>query len=237
MTKAVRFVTSSRKKDRLAETSKDLSIIIPTAGIGHRMKVSGAHALLEFNNEPLLRMQIKNIKKVYPHADIIVVVGYEAHKIMNGVPEVRFVENENYESTNVLRSIGMGIRAAITERILIVYGDIYFDPTILNQSDNESWVIGDTKMKNTSIGMVINNQYAVNFAYDLETKWGKIVHLQGNELKIFKKIACDPNNKKLLGYEALNTIINKGGNLKCKLLKPTEKIHEIDSYKDLQGIV
>lgn len=102
-------------------------------------------------------------------------------------------------------------------------------------SDNESWVVGDNRLKNTSVGLVVNNSHVVNFAYDLDTKWGKIVHLCDNELKIFKKIAYDNNNKKLLGYEGLNALIEKGGKLKCNMIGPKHRIYEIDSYKDLQN--
>lgn len=235
MGRTVQYITTSRKKDRIAETSKDLTVIIPTAGVGYRMRSYGPHALLSYEGQPLLQKQILSIKKTLPNADIVVTVGYEATKIMYNVGGVRFVENENYETTNTLRSIAMGMRVSLTDRVMVIYGDILFSPEILQFSDNESWVVGDNRLKNTSVGLVVNNSHVVNFAYDLDTKWGKIVHLCDNELKIFKKIAYDNNNKKLLGYEGLNALIEKGGKLKCNMIGPKHRIYEIDSYKDLQN--
>ena len=54
------------------------------------------------------------------------------------------IENENYEKTNVVRSIGLGLRAATSENVLVIYGDLVFnEETIKNLKPQCSSLIID----------------------------------------------------------------------------------------------
>ena len=105
------------------------SIIIPAAGMGYRMRSYGPKPLIRINQEKtIVQNQIEIIKNNFVNPEIILVCGFEADKVMKNTPtDIIKIENESYEKTNVLRSIGMGLRAATSERVLIVYGDLVFN--------------------------------------------------------------------------------------------------------------
>jgi choline kinase len=108
----------------------NLSIIIPAAGVGKRMRSYGPKSLIPLNHEEtVISRQINLLKKLFlHHSEIIVVVGFESEKIIRNLPKwVKVIENENYATTNVARSIGMALRIASNNNVLIVYGDLVFN--------------------------------------------------------------------------------------------------------------
>ena len=103
--------TTEIKLDSTSSKQKEISVVIPVAGMGHRMKSYGPKCLLPANQkESILEKTIRNIKREYPNSDIIVVAGFESEKIIRKMPHfVRVVENQNYQETNVVESIRIGI--------------------------------------------------------------------------------------------------------------------------------
>ena len=82
--KKTRFVTTTKKKLAPGCTKDNpLTVIIPIAGIGHRMKSYGPKCLLQINSkETIIQKSIDTVKQVYPYVEIIVVVGFEADKVI-----------------------------------------------------------------------------------------------------------------------------------------------------------
>ncbi len=106
----------------------DIDIVIPAAGLGKRMKSYGAKPLIKIRgNTSIIDNQIRILKKFLPNSNIIIVCGFDADNLMNKTDEnIVKIENENYVGTNVVRSIGMGLRATKRD-VLIVYGDLIFN--------------------------------------------------------------------------------------------------------------
>lgn len=216
----------------------NITVIIPAAGIGRRMKSHGSKSLIQLaTQETLLDRQITVIRKQYPKAEIIVVVGFQADKIIKdliGKPDIKVVENELYEETNVVRSIGMALRVASNSNILIIYGDIIFNPaTLIGLPLHHSATIVDNKnnFEPDVVGVNIIDGYVGCFSYGLRTKWAQIVYLTGKELSIFKTIACNKDKRKLNTFEILNKVIELDG--KIKAIEPQDmKIIEINSTQD-----
>lgn len=218
-----------------------LTIIIPCAGAGTRMKSYGNKSLLVINKEGdyLLNKQIEIVREVYPQAEIIVVVGFEEEKIRgkNIHKNVRFVYNPLYETTNVVYSIGLAMRSCLNDRVLIVYGDLLFNRyaiTAITQ-DASRVIIDEGNFKREEVGLSFIDKEVINFAYDLPIKWGQIIYLVGKELDILRKIIYDKQYIRWFGYEVFNQILAKGG--KLKICQPTKmKILEIDCVDDLNLI-
>ena len=105
-----------------------IDIIIPCAGLGRRMKSYGPKSLIVIKkNLRIIDNQLKLLKKNFPTANIILVTGFESDAVMNSTPmDIVKIENENYDTTNVMRSIGIGLRACKRD-VLIVYGDLIFN--------------------------------------------------------------------------------------------------------------
>ena len=219
----------------------DLSVIIPAAGMGHRMKSYGPKALISANKtETIIEKQIKTIWKTYPGCEIFIVVGFNSEKIkekLKGFP-VRFIENPVHETTNVLYSLGIAAQASINKKMMIVYGDLIFNQAaIKNLVGDVSGVVVDSKgmMDKREVGVVVSNNMVMNLAFGLEQKWCQIAFLTGKELSIFKEISTMKENSQWFGYEAMNKVLEMSGRLHAFSQKGI-KIVEIDVVKDLNKI-
>lgn len=212
------------------------SIIIPAAGMGYRMRSYGPKPLIRINQEKtIVQNQIEIIKNNFVNPEIILVCGFEADKVMKNTPtDIIKIENESYEKTNVLRSIGMGLRAATSERVLIVYGDLVFnDEAIKNlKLENSCIAIEQSYMADEEVGCNISDGFVEQLLPDIPNKWAQIMFLMDKELDIFRKISWDRNKSQYFGFEAINETIEKGGRFKsCTPNKA--KITDVDSSKDL----
>ena len=210
-----RFTTST--KNRVAGKHKDrpLTVIIPAAGMGHRMKSYGPKCLLPANvKETILDKSIKTIKKAYEYSEIILVVGFEAEKITQVLPkEIRIVENQSYEKTSVSESVRLAINNSVYNDILIIYGDLIFNiNTINNITQNNSCIIVDSKsrFKAEEIGVTIVDDNVTNFAYGLENKWSHIAYLTGDESLEFQRLCLDKKKNKMYPFEVFNIMLNNG---------------------------
>ncbi len=195
--------------------------------------------LIELSHtQTVLSRQLKMISRLYPNAEIIVVVGYEAEDIVKHVPAyVKIVENENYANTNVARSVGMGLRAMTHGNdVLIIYGDLVFtDHAIKDLIGMESVIVVDNgkRMNSDEVGATIYDGKVTQMTYGLTTKWTHIAFMTNYELKLFKKISTSCEAKRWYGFEVINKVIGMGG--KFRVVEPKKmKIVEIDSDSDVK---
>ena len=230
--------TSAIKKKGAGSTAKDpLTVIIPVAGMGHRMKSYGPKCLLKANQkETILAKTISNIKKEYPYSDVIIVTGFESEKVIKSVPHsVRVVENTRYKETNIGESIRIGINASANKKLLIVYGDLIFNIySIRGLTSDGPCVVVDSKsrFKENEVGVTIVDGLVTNFAYGLPNKWSQIAYFENESFEVLKSLCSDKRKNKLYPFELFNIIINNGINVKAKEPKGL-LIREVDSLKDL----
>lgn len=213
---------------------KNLSIIIPCAGKSSRFQ-NGQKVLVEINNRPLILRQLDVLRKVFPQADYVVIVGYEGDKVRSILPPwVRIIENENYETTNVARSLALGIQATLCDNLLVCYGDLVFNTDIFAHFPlKESSVLIQSQARRTyEVGVSIEEGCVSNFSYGLESIWAHIMFLTGWEKRRFAKLTLEAHRKSF-GFEVLNELLSKGGRLKA--VAPTcLKLAEIDTPADLK---
>lgn len=217
-----------------------LTIIIPAAGLGRRMKSYGPKSLISLGNgQLLLSRQLDILHKLYPKAEIVVVLGFDADKVYKILPPyVRTVENEFYDETNVVRSIALGLRASNgnNSKLLLVYGDLVFNSKTfeaLNLDTSQIIIDNNGQILEGEVGLTVNNHYVTYFAYGLPTKWTHIALLTGRELQLFKQLVGNKNFKKHYGFEIMNMLLEQG--CKLKAIEPTAMaITEIDTSKDIE---
>tara|TARA_R110000824_G_scaffold14985_4_gene63363 strand:- start:11962 stop:12669 length:708 start_codon:yes stop_codon:yes gene_type:complete len=232
-----RFTTTVKRVGAGITPEKPLTVIIPVAGMGHRMKSYGPKCLLPANKkETILEKTISNIEREYPYCDIIVVAGFESEKVIKTLPsKVRVVENHQYESTNIAESIRIGMNAAANKHLLIVYGDLVFNVySIRNITSDGPCAVVDSKerFKEEEVGVTVVDGKITNFAYGLPSKWSQIAYFEGRSFDILKELCSDKRKSKLYPFELFNIIINSGIDIKAK--EPSGMlIKEIDSLKDL----
>jgi len=217
---------------------KPLTVLIPVAGMGHRMKSYGPKCLLRANQkETILEKTVSNIKREYPYSDIIVVVGFESEKVIRSLPNfVRIVENQNYEKTNIVESVRIGINAAAHENVLIIYGDLIFNVYSIREiTSSGTCVVFDSKnrFREEEVGLTVVEDLVTTFAYGLPNKWSQIAYLENESFGMFKALCADKRKNKLYLFELFNIIIESGIVMKAKEPKGMI-IKEIDSLKDLQ---
>ena len=233
-----RFVTSTKKAGAGTVQNKKLTVIIPAAGMGHRMKSYGPKCLLPVNQQDtIITKIISNIQEVYPFSEIITVVGFEADKIIKTLPkDTRVIENQLYENTNIVESLRLAINNSIHDRVLIVYGDLVFNTSAIKGATSDgSCVIVDSKnrFRSEEVGVTVVDEAATSFSYGLETKWAHIIYLEGEELAVFKSLCLDRRRNKMYPFELFNIILNKGGTIRA--IEPKNMtIREINSLRDLE---
>ena len=232
-----RFTTTVKNNGSSKEEDPNITVIVPVAGMGHRMKAYGPKCLLQANQkETILEKTISNIKREHPKSDIIVVAGFESNKVINSLPHyVRIVENSSFEETNIVESIRLGINASANKKLLIVYGDLIFNVySIRNVEANGTCVIVDSKsrFKDDEIGVTVVDDEVTMFAYGLEKKWSQIAYFEGKAFDLLKKLCSNKKRSRLYPFEIFNMIIESG--IKIKAVEPKRMtIKEIDSLKDL----
>ena len=238
MSPATRNITSTKKNYSVG--SSGLSVIIPAAGMGKRMKSYGPKALVNLYDETtLIERQIELIWAVYPKSEIFIVVGFEAEKIRSRLKKypVRFILNPIHENTNVLYSISLALQATITKEVMVIYGDLIFNESAIRNLRGTSRIVIDKEcmMRKSEVGVCVQGKSVINFSFGLEEKWAQIVYLTDKELEIFRHICLKKESSQWLGYEALNYVLENGGELEAAKQKSI-KIFEIDSAKDLEKI-
>jgi choline kinase len=235
MSRAVRNVAKLRVREL---DSKLLTIIIPAAGEGSRMKTYGPKSLINIaKNLTIIEYQISLLKDRFPHATIILVSGYESLKVMDKTPSgIVHIENINFSTTNNLKSVAIGLRASITNHVLIINGDLVFNNDAISYNFNTDSVVlidDSNTMTDNEVGCTINNKYLENIMYELPNKWAQIAYFTADELRLLKKIAYNPLNEQLFMFEAINKIIDCGG--KILAASPENiKVNDIDCSKDLE---
>jgi len=233
-----RFTTQIKNNHPGLNPEKPLTVIIPIAGIGNRMKSYGPKCLLEVpkKNKSIIEEIIASIKNTYPYSDIIVCVGFEADKVIKSLlGKVRIVENRDYNETNITESIRLCMNVCMTDHVMIVYGDLIFSPSAISEiTKHGSCALVDSKLrfKESEIGVNVVDKKITNFAYGLDTKWAHIIFLENEELRFFKKQCVEKRKSKLYPFEIFNKILDKG--LTINAIEPRNmRIKEIDSSRDL----
>lgn len=213
------------------------SIIIPAAGQGLRMKSYGAKSLIKLSpNLNVIQNQLNIISQKFRYYEVILVTGFQAQRVMRETPnDIIKIENERYEDTNVCRSIGIGLRAATTNRVLIIYGDLVFNAQALNVKFNKgsSLIIDSSNtMTHNEVGCTITDSFVDQVLYELPNRWSQIAFFVDDELEMLKQITWNPDNERLYGFEAINQIIDAGG--KFRAIYPEGiKVNDIDTSKDI----
>lgn len=216
----------------IIQKKEPITIIIPSAGTNRRMK-KGPKALLDIGGEKLILKQIKTLKKTFPNAEFVVVLGYGADLIYPLLPSyVRTVENEFFESTNVSRSIALGLRATTTEQVLIVYGDLVFSRTSLSLPSFSSLFLLRSNPK-SDIAANIEDDKIAHLSYISELKWSQVMFLKDLELELFRKCVYNRDNNVMFGHEILNMVISLGGTFKPLFI---QDMFELDTISDFSRL-
>lgn len=131
-----------------------MKIVILAAGIGSRLGNPLPKPLTTLNSgKSIMQQQIENISKYFDIDDINVVVGFKKDLIMENFPNLTFIYNQNFDTTNTSKSLLKALKKYKKNSVLWFNGDVVFDSEILNRlkpyiDKNQSFVC----VNNSSVG-------------------------------------------------------------------------------------
>ena len=111
-----------------------MKAIILAAGIGSRLGNSNPKPLTKLNNgESILGRQVAYLSEYLGVTNIIAIVGYKKDLIMESFPDLLYVYNNFYDTTNTSKSLLAGLHKIENENVLWLNGDVVFEKELLPQ--------------------------------------------------------------------------------------------------------
>ena len=111
-----------------------MKAIILAAGIGSRLGNSSPKPLTKLKNgETILGRQVAYLAKYLGMNNIIAIVGYKKDLIMESFPNLLYVYNNFYDTTNTSKSLLAGLNKIEDENVLWLNGDVVFEKKLLPQ--------------------------------------------------------------------------------------------------------
>ena len=110
-----------------------MKAIILAAGMGTRLGSLVPKPLTELSDGlMIIDYQAEQLARIVGRDSIAVVVGYKKELLMEKHPDLLYVYNEAYATTNTAKSLVRGL-VKFDDDILWLNGDVYFDPAVLDK--------------------------------------------------------------------------------------------------------
>ncbi|WP_432544656.1 phosphocholine cytidylyltransferase family protein [Kineococcus sp. SYSU DK002] len=109
--------------------------VILAAGLGTRLgrPLPKSQTVLR-DGRTIMRQQLDNLRSALgEQVRVAVVVGFKANLLMEAHPDLRFVYNELFDSTNTSKSLLRALETSHPGGVLWMNGDVVFDPRVLQQ--------------------------------------------------------------------------------------------------------
>lgn len=182
------------------------------------LKSKPAIGTLNINSHyPVLDCQVSAILSIFPHADIINVVGHDINRVIRFRPKnVRLVENVYYKQTGEMEDIRIGFNCTTSDSVLIINNNILFNSDTLKQLklNTSCMLIGNKNVKKDKIGLTHLNYWAENIAFGIGNLIYNFVYLRQPEITMMQRYAMAKNRKHSYLFEGLNDILRNGGSLR-----------------------
>lgn len=191
-------------------------------------------SILPYKNVTLVEHQIDTLLRVFPKAELFLIIGHESEKVIKKIYKryrVRFITNDLHQVTNTVYGLSLAIQASHRSSLLVIHGNVLFDDKIgLNL--NQTQIITGGLIKSNSVGIFNHEGFVTGFSYSFKDKWSKIALLCNREFEDFAQLSFDHSFHNLFDYELYNKCIEKGGQF--KITQSTGLIKEVDTYNDLR---
>lgn len=111
-----------------------MKVIILAAGIGSRLGKPHPKTLTMLaNGRTILQNQVKAFLRYVQIDDIYVVVGFKKELIMEAFPELTYVYNDYFDTTNTSQSLLRALRKVRTDDVIWTNGDVVFDHVVIDR--------------------------------------------------------------------------------------------------------
>jgi len=181
-----------------------MKVIILAAGIGSRLGKPFPKPLTMLSNGcSILQNQIKNLARYIDLEDIFLIVGFKKDLIMEAFPDLTFIYNDYFDSTNTSKSLLKGINKIKNEDVLWLNGDVVFDHRIVDrlmQQNHSCVAVNTAKVGEEEIKYTISDDGSIkNISKTITDGLGEAVginYIKSEDLTLFKKClaACEDND-------------------------------------------
>lgn len=142
-----------------------MKTIILAAGIGSRLENPYPKTLtMLINGCSILQTQVKSLTRYIDIHDIIIVVGFKKELIMEAFPNLMYVYNDYFDTTNTSKSLLKGIQKVKNEDVLWLNGDVVFDHKIIDRllkSKFSCMVVNTTETEEEEVKYSVNDDGSI----------------------------------------------------------------------------
>jgi len=216
-----------------------MKVVILAAGFGMRLENPIPKTLTKIHNKTILEKQLENIKKYIDIHDILIVVGFKKEMIMEAFPNLLFVYNNNFHSTNTAKSLLLALNKIKKEDVLWLNGDIVFDEEIIKgiiELNKNCMVTNTSNTQDEEVKYILDeNGFIAKVSKNLPESKGEalgINFIKAQDLELFKKCLLDCSNKDYF-EEGINKLIENNVKILPFDIKDKRCI-EIDFIEDLE---
>jgi choline kinase len=205
-----------RNVHQLTNTNSDkISVVILAAGLPKRMTSNLVSKLfIEVEKETIYQKYIKAVKRYVNDFEVVVVGGYLSSALYDKLPHnVIYVENNRYDTSNNGLSLKLGVQAATTKNILVLYDSLVVNEHLYKNVDfSQSFVISEKTglFDKKQPGLIHNGGKLENVSYDIAEKWASVAYFTKHEYNTLKTLLNDITEK-TLAFELLNKLIDRKG--------------------------
>ncbi len=213
--------------------------VILAAGMGTRLNALIPKPLVSLENEKtILDFQVEKLAKKIGMNNIIVVVGYKKELIMEKFPDLIYIYNNEFATTNTAKSLYRAL-LKVEDDTIWMNGDVFFDIEALDlliNSKHSGCLVDNEKCGEEEIKYNLNKEGSI---HEL-SKQVKDGHGEALGINIIKKHDLDEFRKELNNVGQKDYFEKALENLTIKnklVLKPINKkqlfCKEIDFEEDL----
>ncbi|WP_242132246.1 phosphocholine cytidylyltransferase family protein [Aestuariivivens marinum] len=172
-----------------------MKIVILAAGIGSRLGNPFPKPLTPLKNgKSIMQMQTDNIASRYDIDDINVVVGFKKDLIMERFPELTYVYNQFFDTTNTSKSLLKALKKHKDKSVLWFNGDVVFDEKLFDVltpsiNANQSFVaVNTSKVADEEVKYTLKNGFIDELSKTVKNGLGEAVginFISSNDIQKF----------------------------------------------------
>lgn len=111
-----------------------MKVVILAAGVGSRLGKPHPKPLTMLDNgRTIIQHQIRALRRYLNINDIYAVVGFKKELIMEAVPELGFIYNDYFDTTNTAKSLWRALRRMPDDDVMWLNGDVVLDHRVIDR--------------------------------------------------------------------------------------------------------